>query len=139
MAPAAFFGAGANETKETNEALQVRQDVEYTGLVRTPVVLAGKKRRFNDLLHCPNPSDMAQKTFEAAMARLEQLTEELESGDISLDKSLKKFDEGVKLAEFCNAQLTEARVRVEMLLEKDGRLQSVPFEGLDRGDTDLPE
>ncbi|MBM9529342.1 exodeoxyribonuclease VII small subunit [Desulfoprunum benzoelyticum] len=82
---------------------------------------------------------MAQKTFEAAMARLEQLTEELESGDISLDKSLKKFDEGVKLAEFCNAQLTEARARVEMLLEKDGRLQSVPFEGLDRGDTDLPE
>ncbi|MBB5347751.1 exodeoxyribonuclease VII small subunit [Desulfoprunum benzoelyticum] len=73
------------------------------------------------------------------MARLEQLTEELESGDISLDKSLKKFDEGVKLAEFCNAQLTEARARVEMLLEKDGRLQSVPFEGLDRGDTDLPE
>ncbi len=142
MAPAAFGGAGANETretKETNEALQVRQDVEYTGLVRPPVVLAGKKRRFNDLLHNPSPSDMAQKTFEAAMARLEQLTEELESGDISLDKSLKKFDEGVKLAEFCNAQLTEARARVEMLLEKDGRLQSVPFEGLDRGDTDLSE
>ena len=142
MAPAAFGGAGANETretKETNEALQVRQDVEYTGLVRPPVVLAGKKRRFNDLLHNPSPSDMAQKTFEAAMARLEQLTEELESGDISLDKSLKKFDEGVKLAEFCNAQLTVARARVEMLLEKDGRLQSVPFEGLDRGDTDLPE
>ncbi|HSO08356.1 MAG TPA: exodeoxyribonuclease VII small subunit [Desulfoprunum sp.] len=142
MAPAAFGGAGANETretKETNEALQVRQDVEYTGLVRPPVVLAGKKRRFNDLLHNPSPSDMAQKTFEAAMARLEQLTEELESGDISLDKSLKKFDEGVKLAEFCNAQLTVARARVEMLLEKDGRLQSVPFEGLDRGDTDLSE
>jgi len=34
---------------------------------------------------------MAQKTFEAAMARLEQLTEELESGDISLDKSLKNL------------------------------------------------
>jgi len=44
-----------------------------------------------------------------------------------------------KLAEFCNAQLTEARARVEMLLEKDGRLQSVPFEGLERGDTDLSE
>ena len=139
MSPAAFPGAGANETDETNEALQVRQDVEYTGPIRTPVVLAAKQRRFNDLLHSPNPSDMAQKTFEAAMARLQQLTEELESGDISLDKSLKKFDEGVKLAEFCNAQLTEARARVDMLLEKDGRLQSVPFEGLERGDTDLSE
>jgi len=82
---------------------------------------------------------MAQKTFEAAMARLEQITEELEDGEISLEKSLKKFDEGIKLAEFCNAQLAEARAKVEMLLEKDGRLQTVPFEGIERGDTDLPE
>lgn len=82
---------------------------------------------------------MAQKTFEAAMARLEQITEELEDGEISLEKSLKKFDEGIKLAEFCNAQLSEARAKVEMLLEKDGRLQAVPFEGIERGDKDLSE
>jgi exodeoxyribonuclease VII small subunit len=80
---------------------------------------------------------MAQKTFEAAMARLEQITAELEDNEISLEKSLKKFDEGIKLAEFCNAQLAEARAKVEMLLEKDGRLQAVPFEEIDRGDTDL--
>lgn len=73
------------------------------------------------------------------MARLEQITEELEDGEISLDKSLKKFEEGIRLAEFCNAQLAEARARVEMLLEKDGRLQAIPFEGSDRGDTDLSE
>ncbi|MDP3480277.1 MAG: exodeoxyribonuclease VII small subunit, partial [Desulfoprunum sp.] len=65
---------------------------------------------------------MAQKTFEAAMARLEQITEELEDGEISLEKSLKKYDVGIKLADFCNAQLSEARAKVEMLLEKDGRL-----------------
>ena len=82
---------------------------------------------------------MAQKTFEAAMARLEQITAELEDNEISLEKSLKKFDEGIKLAEFCNAQLAEARAKVEMLLEKDGRLQAVPFEEIDRGDTDLSE
>ena len=82
---------------------------------------------------------MAQKTFESAMARLEQITEELEDGEISLEKSLKKFDEGIKLAEFCNAQLAEARAKVEMLLEKDGRLQAVPFEGIDRGDKDLSD
>ncbi len=82
---------------------------------------------------------MAQKTFEAAMARLEQITEELEDGEISLDKSLKKFEEGIRLAEYCNSQLAEARAKVEMLLEKDGRLQAVPFEGPDRGDTDLSE
>jgi exodeoxyribonuclease VII small subunit len=82
---------------------------------------------------------MAQKTFESAMARLEQITEELEDGEISLEKSLKKFDEGIKLAEFCNAQLAEARAKVEMLLEKNGRLQAVPFEGIDRGDKDLSD
>lgn len=82
---------------------------------------------------------MAQKTFESAMARLEQITEELEDGEISLEKSLKKFDEGIKLAEFCNAQLAEARAKVEMLLEKNGRLQAVPFEGMDRGDKDLSD
>lgn len=82
---------------------------------------------------------MAQKTFESAMTRLEQITEELEDGEISLEKSLKKFDEGIKLAEFCNAQLAEARAKVEMLLEKNGRLQAVPFEGIDRGDKDLSD
>lgn len=82
---------------------------------------------------------MAQKTFEAAMARLEQITQELEDGEISLEKSLKKFDEGIKLAEFCNAQLADARAKVEMLLEKDGRLQAVPFEGVERGDQDLSD
>ncbi|HBH29436.1 MAG: exodeoxyribonuclease VII small subunit [Desulfofustis sp. PB-SRB1] len=71
---------------------------------------------------------MARKTFETALSRLEQITEELESGDLSLEDSLKKFDEGVKLAEYCNARLSEARTKVEMLLEKDGRLQSEPFE-----------
>lgn len=71
---------------------------------------------------------MAKKTFETALSRLEQITEELESGDLSLEDSLKKFDEGVKLADYCNARLSEARTKVEMLLEKDGRLQSEPFE-----------
>lgn len=73
-------------------------------------------------------TSMARKTFETALSRLEQITEELESGDLSLEDSLKKFDEGVKLAEYCNARLSEARTKVEMLLEKDGRLQSEPFE-----------
>lgn len=55
---------------------------------------------------------MARKTFETALSRLEQITEELESGDLSLEDSLKKFDEGVKLAEYCNARLSEARTKV---------------------------
>jgi exodeoxyribonuclease VII small subunit len=77
---------------------------------------------------------MAKKTFESALARLEQITQELESGDLSLEASLKKFDEGIKLTEFCNAKLSEARTKVEILLEKDGRLKAEPFDQNDNED-----
>jgi exodeoxyribonuclease VII small subunit len=77
---------------------------------------------------------MAKKTFESALSRLEQITEELEDGELSLDKSLKKFDEGIQLARFCNEQLDEARAKVELLLEKDGKLESVPFHETDDDD-----
>lgn len=82
---------------------------------------------------------MAKKTFEEALARLEEITTELEDGDLSLEKSLKKFDEGIKLAEFCNAQLTEAKAKVEILLERDGKLEATPFEGADGGDQTVSE
>ena len=82
---------------------------------------------------------MAKQTFENALTRLEQLTEELENGDLSLDNSLKKFDEGIKLAAFCNSSLTAARAKVELLLAKDGQLESVPFNEIDNGDQDLSE
>jgi len=74
---------------------------------------------------------MAKKTFESALTRLEQITEELENGDLSLEASLKKFDEGIKLAEFCNTSLSEARTKVEILLEKNGRLEPQPFDEQD--------
>jgi exodeoxyribonuclease VII small subunit len=76
---------------------------------------------------------MAKKTFEAALARLEQLTEELADGDQSLESSLKKFDEGIQLAAFCHEQLAEAKAKIELIQEKDGKLQSRPFEGPQSG------
>lgn len=82
---------------------------------------------------------MAKKTFETALSRLEQITQELEEGELSLDKSLKKFDEGIQLARFCNEQLDEARAKVELLLEKDGDLEAVPFPESNSEHQDLPE
>ena len=70
---------------------------------------------------------MAKKTFETALSRLEQITDELETGDLSLDASLKKFDEGIKLADYCNTQLANARTKVEILLEKNGNVDAEPF------------
>ena len=82
---------------------------------------------------------MAKKSFEAALARLEEITRELEEGDLSLDKSLKKFDEGVQLARFCNEQLEEARAKVELLLERNSEIEAVPFAEEERGHQDLSE
>jgi exodeoxyribonuclease VII small subunit len=74
---------------------------------------------------------MAKKSFEDSLAKLEQITEDLESGDLGLEESLKRFDEGVKLAEFCNRKLDEAQQKVNILLKKDGVRDEVPFESDD--------
>jgi exodeoxyribonuclease VII small subunit len=82
---------------------------------------------------------MAKKTFENALARLEQITDELESGDLGLEKSLEKFNEGMTLVQFCNSKLDEAKSQVELLLKKGGELVSVPFAEEDGGDHNLSE
>jgi len=82
---------------------------------------------------------MAKRTFENGLNKLEQITEELENGDLSLEQSLKKFDEGIGLVEFCNKTLTDAKAKVEILLEKQGSITKSPFKELDDGDQGLPE
>ena len=71
---------------------------------------------------------MAKKSFEESLAKLEEITAELEGGELSLEDSLKRFDEGVKLAEFCNKKLDEAQKKVNILLKKGDDLHEVPFE-----------
>lgn len=72
---------------------------------------------------------MAEKKFEAALARLEEIVTEMEKGDVELDRSLKLFEEGVKLSRICNKRLDEAERKVEILLkDKDGAITAAPFE-----------
>jgi exodeoxyribonuclease VII small subunit len=72
---------------------------------------------------------MAEKKFEAALARLEEIVKELETGDLPLDLSLRLFEEGIKLSRFCNKKLEEAERRVEILLkDKNGSVIARPFE-----------
>ena len=74
---------------------------------------------------------MAKKNFETALSRLEQITRELEEGDLPLDSSLKKFDEGMKLVKFCNQKLDESQKKIDILLDKNGTLTPTPFQGKD--------
>ncbi len=76
---------------------------------------------------------MARKTFEDALEKLDEITHDLESGDLSLEASLKKFEEGIKLAQFCNSKLDECQQKVSLLLEKNGALTETPFDVSNNG------
>lgn len=72
---------------------------------------------------------MAKQTFENAMKRLENIVQDLESGDLSLDEALKKFQEGMKLSRFCSDKLDESEKKVSILLrDEEGGIQEEPFE-----------
>jgi exodeoxyribonuclease VII small subunit len=64
----------------------------------------------------------AKKTInlEKALTDLEDIVEELESGDLPLEKAMKKFEEGIKLTRNCQAALKEAEQKVEILLKSAG-------------------
>lgn len=81
---------------------------------------------------------MAKQTFENAMKRLESIVQEIESGDLTLDEALKKFQEGVKLSKFCSNKLDETEKRVSILLkDEEGRVRREAFspESSDEDDT----
>ena len=68
-------------------------------------------------------------TFEEAFERLEQAVEAMDGGDLSLDEALAHFEEGMKLARYCERLLDDAELRVQQLLaDSAGSLTLAPFE-----------
>ena len=65
--------------------------------------------------------------FEQSLAELEQLVNQLEQGDISLEDSLKSFERGVTLTRLCQTALQEAEQKVQILIEKNGTQTLEPF------------
>lgn len=71
---------------------------------------------------------MAKKTFEQAMKQLEQIVQELEAGEIPLEKALVLFEEGVKLSRYCTEKLDETEKKVTLLLkDSSGGTSEKPF------------
>lgn len=60
-----------------------------------------------------------EKTFEEMMKNLEQISQDLENGELTLDKSMEKFEEGMKLSKKCSAILENAEKKIKILI-KDG-------------------
>ena len=74
-----------------------------------------------------------KQTFEASLQELEKIVRGLEEGDLSLEKSLELFEEGVKLSRECQERLNQAERRIEVLLkDEDGNpaLQAIEAEDL---------
>lgn len=69
------------------------------------------------------------KTFESSLGELEKIVRKLEDGDLSLEESLKLFEDGVKLSRECQERLNQAERRIEVLLkDADGNLALQPLE-----------
>ncbi|MEA3367169.1 MAG: exodeoxyribonuclease VII small subunit [Planctomycetota bacterium] len=76
-----------------------------------------------------------EPTFEARLARLEGIVEQLESGEVGLDASLRLYAEGADLIKRCRTDLAEAEKRIQTLTETaDGDLATEPMEGDDEGE-----
>ena len=70
---------------------------------------------------------MSKEKFEEALEKLEEIVRRMEAGEMTLEESLKAFEEGIKLARLCAKKLDEADRRVELLLRQEGELVTKPF------------
>jgi exodeoxyribonuclease VII small subunit len=75
-------------------------------------------------------SEIPLPKFEECLQRLEKIVQELERGEVPLEKSLILFEEGMQLSSACRKELEQAEGKVEILLKKNGKLQAEPFEPL---------
>jgi exodeoxyribonuclease VII small subunit len=71
---------------------------------------------------------MPNLTFERAMLRLEEIVAELEKGSLSLEESLKIYEEGVELAKFCSTKLEETEKKLKRLVKNGSNFDLKPFD-----------
>jgi len=71
---------------------------------------------------------MADVSFEKALEKLEKIVEALESGDITLEDALTRYEEGIKLSRLCQEKLATAEKKIEILTRTaKGELTREPF------------
>ena len=70
---------------------------------------------------------MTKPNFEKNMSDLENIVTELEKGDLNLDESISKFEEGIRISKECNKILEEAEKKITILLQKDGEIKEENF------------
>ena len=68
-----------------------------------------------------------QPGFEKSLERLETIVREMESGELSLEKMMKHFEEGMRLVGTCSSKLNEVERKIELLVKKGGTTVTEPF------------
>lgn len=76
----------------------------------------------------------ATPDFEKSMERLEAIVTEMESGDLSLEQMMARFEEGQKLLTFCSTRLNEIEKKIEILTRDGDAVKAEPFDPADAGD-----
>ena len=64
-----------------------------------------------------------------AMKQLEQIVQDLETGDMPLEKAIKKFEEGIKISKYCSEKLDESEKRITLLMQDSNgkKISEIPF------------
>lgn len=126
-------GGEKNEIK--SEVNSLSRDATDSPVTVAPAPTVMDSQESADEPQAPDADAAATKSeeslqFEPALARLEAIVNEMESGKLSLDRCLERFEEGSKLAGFCTAKLEETARKVEILLRSpDGDGESwQPFQ-----------
>lgn len=70
---------------------------------------------------------MAEVKFEEAIKKLDEIAKDLESGELSLDDSVSKFEEGMKLSKTCTKILNDAEKKINLLIDNDGEISEENF------------
>ena len=74
------------------------------------------------------PPKKKYKDFESAMARLEEITESLESSEASLEESIDLYTEGLEIAKFCSKKLGQAEKKIKVIVEQAGGAVEADFD-----------
>ena len=70
---------------------------------------------------------MKKTTFEESLKRLETIVSEMENSQLDIDKAMKLFEEGISLVKECSSKLNETKKRIEILVEKNGKIEKENF------------
>ena len=72
---------------------------------------------------------MSNINFEENIEKLDNIANDLENGNLSLDESIKKFEEGMKISKDLNDYLDEAEKKITMIINEDGKIKEENFVG----------